>query len=107
MIITTTPNVEGKQIAEYKQVVFGEVVAGSNFIRDFFAGITDILGGRSGAYESKITRARQEALEEMQKNAQRLGANAIVGVEVNYTSINGDGKSMFMIVASGTAVVVR
>ncbi|URH78074.1 YbjQ family protein [Pasteurella multocida] len=106
MLITTTPSIEGKQIIEYKEVVFGEVVAGSNFIRDFFAGITDI-GGRSGAYESKIARARKEALEELQQQAKRLGANAVVGVEVNYTSINGEGKSMFMIVASGTAVVVR
>ncbi|HDR1105162.1 TPA: YbjQ family protein [Pasteurella multocida] len=107
MLITTTPSIEGKQIIEYKEMVFGEVVAGSNFIRDFFAGITDIIGGRSGAYESKIARARKEALEELQQQAKRLGANAVVGVEVNYTSINGEGKSMFMIVASGTAVVVR
>ncbi|MFK3619572.1 YbjQ family protein [Pasteurella multocida] len=107
MLITTTPSIEGKQIIEYKEVVFGEVVAGSNFIRDFFAGITDIIGGRSGAYESKIARARKEALEELQQQAKRLAANAVVGVEVNYTSINGEGKSMFMIVASGTAVVVR
>ncbi|MDH3002091.1 YbjQ family protein [Pasteurella multocida] len=107
MLITTTPSIEGKHIIEYKEVVFGEVVAGSNFIRDFFAGITDIIGGRSGAYESKIARARKEALEELQQQAKRLGANAIVGVEINYTSINGEGKSMFMIVASGTAVVVR
>ncbi|AWB52545.1 YbjQ family protein [Pasteurella multocida] len=107
MLITTTPSIEGKQIIEYKEVVFGEVVAGSNFIRDFFAGITDIIGGRSGAYESKIARARKEALEELQQQAKRLGANAVVGIEVNYTSINGEGKSMFMIVASGTAVVVR
>ncbi|HHT7629360.1 YbjQ family protein [Pasteurella multocida] len=107
MLITTTPSIEGEQIIEYKEVVFGEVVAGSNFIRDFFAGITDIIGGRSGAYESKIARARKEALEELQQQAKRLGANAVVGVEVNYTSINGEGKSMFMIVASGTAVVVR
>ena len=104
MIITTTPHIEGKQIVEYKQLVFGEVVAGSNFIRDFFA---DIIGGRSGMYESRITKSRKEALDEMQKNAQALGANAVVGVEVNYTTITSDAKSMFMIVASGTAVVVR
>ena len=107
MIITTTPHIEGKQIVEYKQLVFGEVVAGSNFIRDFFAGITDIIGGRSGMYESRITKSRKEALDEMQKNAQALGANAVVGVEVNYTTITSDAKRMFMIVASGTAVVVR
>ena len=92
MIITTTNTIEGKQIIEYKQLVFGEVVAGSNFIRDFFAG---------------ITKARKEALEELEKNAAALGANAVVGVEVNYTTITSDSKSMFMIVASGTAVVAR
>jgi len=72
-----------------------------------FAGITDIIGGRSGMYESRITKSRKEALDEMQKNAQALGANAVVGVEVNYTTITSDAKSMFMIVASGTAVVAR
>ena len=107
MIITTTNTIEGKQVIEYKQLVFGEVVAGSNFIRDFFAGITDIIGGRSGMYESRITKARKEALEELEKNAAALGANAVVGVEVNYTTITSDSTSMFMIVASGTAVVVR
>ncbi|MGQ0286541.1 YbjQ family protein [Pasteurellaceae bacterium 22721_9_1] len=106
MIVTTTPNIEGKQIIEYKQMVFGEVVAGANFIRDFLASVTDVFGGRAGAYESKITRGRLDAIEEMKQHAQKLGANAIVGVEVNYASIDG-GKSMFMIVASGTAVVVR
>ena len=107
MIITTANTIEGKQIVEYKQLVFGEVVAGSNLIRDFFAGITDIIGGRSGMYESRITKARKEALEELEKNAAALGANAVVGVEVNYTTITSDSKSMFMIVASGTAVVAR
>ena len=97
MIITTTNHIEGKQIVEYKQVVFGEVVAGSNIIRDFFAGITDIIGGRSGMYESRITRGRQEALAELEQNAAKLGANAVVGVEVNYASIGGDSKSMFKI----------
>ena len=107
MIITTTNHIDGKQIIEYKQVVFGEVVAGANIFRDFIAGITDIIGGRSGVYENRITRGRQEALEEMERNAAALGANAIVGVEVNYATIDSGSKSMFMIVASGTAVVVR
>ena len=101
MLITTTNSIEGKQIVEYKELVFGEIIAGSNFIRDFFAGITDFIGGRSGAYESRLSRGREEAL------AEKLGANAIVGVEVNYTTITSESKSMFMIVASGTAVVVR
>ena len=105
MIVTTTPNVEGKQIVEYKQVVFGEVIAGANFMRDFFAGITDVSGGRSSVYERRISRARQDALKELEEKAYALGANAIVGVEVNYTPVGT--KSMFMVIASGTAVVVR
>ena len=87
MIITTTPNIEGKQIVEYKQVVFGEVIAGANFIRDFFAAITDVIGGRSSVYERRISRARQDALKELEEKAYALGANAIVGVEVNYTTV--------------------
>ena len=100
MIITTTPNIEGKQIVEYKQVVFGEVIAGANFIRDFFA-----IGGRSSVYERRISRARQDALKELEEKAIALGANAVVGVEINYATVSN--KSMFMVIASGTAVVVR
>lgn len=106
MIITTTPTIEGKQIVEYKGLVFGEVVSGANFIRDFLAGITDIIGGRSGAYESKLNGARKEALEELAKEAQKVGANAVVGVSMEYQSMGGD-KGMFIVVATGTAVVVR
>lgn len=107
MIITTTPNIEGKQIVEYKQVVFGEVIAGANFIRDFFAAITDVIGGRSSVYERRISRARQDALKELEEKAIAiaLGANAVVGVEINYATVSN--KSMFMVIASGTAVVVR
>ena len=105
MIVTTTPNVEGKQIVEYKQVVFGEVIAGANFMRDFFAGITDVIGRRSSVYERRISRARQDALKELEEKANALGANAIVGVEINYATVSN--KSMFMVIASGTAVVVR
>ncbi|EIJ70410.1 MULTISPECIES: YbjQ family protein [Pasteurellaceae] len=107
MIVTTTPNIDGKQIVEYKGLVFGEVVAGSNFVRDFFASFTDFFGGRSGAYEARLAKGRQEALDELQENARKLGADAVIGVEVNYTSITSESKSMFMIVASGTAVVTR
>ena len=102
MIITTTQQIEGKQIVEYKQIVFGEVVAGANFIRDFFASITDVIGGRSTVYERRLARAREDALEEIQEKAKALGANA---VEINYTTVGV--KSMFMVIASGTAVVVR
>ncbi|AIZ78711.1 YbjQ family protein [Actinobacillus equuli subsp. equuli] len=106
MIITTTPTIEGHQITEYKGLVFGEVVSGANFIRDFFASITDVIGGRSGAYESKLNSARQEALAELEKEAKRVGANAVVGVSMEYQSMGGD-KGMFIVVATGTAVVIR
>lgn len=105
MIITTTNNIEGRQIVDYKGIVFGEVVAGANIIRDFFASITDFLGGRSGAYESRLNSARQDALNELQKEAQRFGANAVVGVDISYQSMGS--KDMFIVVASGTAVVIR
>lgn len=106
MIVTTTPTIDGKQIVEYKGLVFGEVVSGANFIRDFLAGITDIIGGRSGAYESKLNSARREALDELEKEAKKVGANAVVGVSMEYQSMGGD-KGMFIVVATGTAVVIR
>jgi len=105
MIVTTTPNVEGKQIVEYKQVVFGEVIAGANFMRDFFAGITDVIGGRSSVYERRISRARQDALKELEEKAHALGANAIVGVDIDYETV-GQNSSMLMVAVSGTAVVI-
>lgn len=106
MIITTTPNIENHQIVEYKGLVFGEVVSGANFIRDFLAGITDVIGGRSGAYESKLNSARKEALQELEKEAKKVGANAVVGVSMEYQSMGGD-KGMFIVVATGTAAVIR
>ncbi len=106
MIITTTPNIENHQIVEYKGLVFGEVVSGANFIRDFLADITDVIGGRSGAYESKLNSARKEALQELEKEAKKVGANAVVGVSMEYQSMGGD-KGMFIVVATGTAVVIR
>ena len=106
MIITTTPNIENHQIVEHKGLVFGEVVSGANFIRDFLAGITDVIGGRSGAYESKLNSARKEALQELEKEAKKVGANAVVGVSMEYQSMGGD-KGMFIVVATGTAVVIR
>ena len=104
MIITTTPNIENQQIVAYKGLVFGEVVSGANFIRDFLAGITDVVGGRSGAYESKLNSARKEALQELEKEAKKVGTNAVVGVSMEYQSMCGD-KGMFIVVATGTAVV--
>jgi uncharacterized protein YbjQ (UPF0145 family) len=100
MIVTTTPSVEGYSIAEYKGIVTGEAILGANVFRDLFAGITDILGGRSKAYEEELAKARQTALAEMQDRARELGANAVVGVDLDYEVIN----NMLMVSASGTAV---
>ena len=100
MIVTTTNNVEGYQIADYKGIVTGEAIMGANIVRDLFASITDIIGGRSGAYESKLADARETALAEMQEKARGLGANAVVGVDIDYEVIG----QMLMVAASGTAV---
>ena len=103
MIVTTTPSVEGYQIAEYKGIVVGEAIMGANIVRDMFAGITDIIGGRSGAYESKLQDARETAFHELEQRARALGANAVVGVDLDYEVV---GQSMLMVSASGTAVVI-
>ena len=102
MIITTTPSVEGYQIADYKGIVVGEAILGANVFRDIFAGITDIIGGRSGAYEQELGRARAVALQELEERAAAVGANAVVGVDLDYEVIN----NMLMVSASGTAVVL-
>lgn len=104
MIITSTPTIEGHSIREYKGLVFGEVVSGSNFVRDFIAGITDVIGGRSGVYESKLNSARRDALKELEAEARKLGANAVVGVDFDYQTLGT--KEMFIVVATGTAVVI-
>ncbi len=106
MIITTTPSIEGKTIVEYKGIVFGEVVSGVNFVKDFAAGITNFLGGRSNSYEGELIDARENALRELQQRASSLGANAVVGVDVDY-EVLGTGNNMLMVTASGTAVVVQ
>ena len=103
MIVTTTPNIEGRRITQYHGIVVGEAIMGANVVRDFFASVTDIVGGRSGAYESKLQDAREVALREMQERAARLGANAVVGVDLDYEVL---GQSMLMVSASGTAVTV-
>lgn len=106
MIITTTPNVEGKQILEYKGIVFGEVISGVDFIKDFAAGLTNFFGGRSGSYEGELIEAREAALKEMEKRAESMGANAIVGIDIDYETL-GQGGNMLMVTASGTAVVTE
>lgn len=104
MIVTTTPQIEGKRITEYKGVVFGEVISGVDFIRDFAAGITNFLGGRSGSYEEELIKAREQAMYEMQSRATQMGANAVVGVDIDY-EVLGSNNGMLMVTASGTAVV--
>ncbi|WP_425044263.1 YbjQ family protein [Primorskyibacter sp. S87] len=103
MIVTTTHNVEGHRITEYKGIVVGEAIMGANVVRDVFASITDIVGGRSGAYESKLQDARETAIAELQDRATAKGANAVVGVDLDYEVVGG---SMLMVSASGTAVVL-
>ena len=102
--MTTTHSVEKYEIIEYKGVKIGEVIVGANIFRDIFASITDIVGGRSGAYESKLGEARQAALKELQDNAKSVGANAVVGIDLDYEVVN---QSMLMVSASGTAVVIK
>lgn len=106
MIITTTPTIEGKKIISYKGIVFGEVVAGVDFIKDFAAGISNFFGGRSGSYEGELIRAREEAISEMNNRAEKLGANAIVGIDIDY-EVLGQGNNMLMVTVSGTAVIVE
>ena len=102
MIVTTTPSVEGRRITEYKGVVFGEVIAGVNFVKDFVAGLSNFFG-RSGTYEEELINARQQALDEMEQRAAQLGADAVVGVDIDYEVLGAD-NGMLMVTASGTAV---
>ena len=104
MLITTTPNVEGKKINQYHGLVSGEAIMGANIFKDIFAGITDIIGGRSGAYEQELRKAKDIALNEMKAEAQRMGANAVVAVDLDYETISGGSGNMLMVSASGTAV---
>ena len=106
MIITTTPAIEGKRITEYKGIAFGEVITGFNFIKDFGAGLRNIVGGRSAGYEEELLKARSEALAELEQRAADMGANAVVGIDVDY-EVLGQGGNMLMVTASGTAVVAE
>ena len=106
MIVTTTPQIQGKEIIEYKGIVFGEVVAGVDFMKDFAAGLTNFFGGRSGSYEGELIKAREDALKELEQRASRLGANAVVGVDIDY-EVLGSANNMLMVITSGTAVVIR
>lgn len=103
MILTTTPSIEGKSIREYRGIVTGEAILGANIFKDFFAGIRDVVGGRSVAYEEELRKARELALKEMADAARQQGGNAVVGVDLDYEVV-GTGGSMLMVSASGTAV---
>lgn len=106
MDITTTPSLEGRRIVRYLGVVAGEAIMGANVFKDLFAGVRDIVGGRSGTYERELQRARDIALDELEQRARALGANAVVGVDLDY-EVLGQGNSMLMVSASGTAVVAE
>jgi uncharacterized protein YbjQ (UPF0145 family) len=105
MLLTTTPSVEGRPVQKYLGIVSGEAIIGANAFRDLFARVRDVVGGRSGAYESVLIDARKDALEELTAAAQKLGANAVVGVDIDY-EVLGQDNGMLMVTASGTAVVI-
>lgn len=105
MLVTTTPNIEGKRIRDYYGLVSGEAILGANIFKDFFAGIRDIVGGRSAAYEKELRKAKDVAVQEMCQQAQALGANAVIAVDLDYETIGSSGGgNMLMVTASGTAV---
>ena len=105
MLLTTTPNIEGRKITQYLGVVSGEAVIGANIFRDLFAKVRDIVGGRSGAYENVLASARQQALEDMDAAAAKMGANAVIGIDLDYEVV-GETGSMLMVTATGAAVVI-
>ena len=104
MILTTTPTVEGKMVKRYLGLVAGEAIMGANIVRDLFASITDIVGGRSGAYEEKLAQARQISIDEMENKAMSLGANAVIGIDIDYEVVR---EGMLMVTSSGTAVFLE
>ena len=106
MLVTTTPIIEGKRIIHFYGIVSGETIIGANVFRDFLAGIRDFVGGRSGAYEEVLRQAKETAIKEMEEQAARLGANAVIGVDLDYETVGGSG-SMLMVTATGTAVVIE
>jgi uncharacterized protein YbjQ (UPF0145 family) len=106
MIVTTTPSIEGKAVEEYLGIVMGEAIIGANIIKDLFAAVRDIVGGRAKAYEDALRAARQEALREMANRAAELGADAVIGVDIDY-EVLGKAGSMLMVTSAGTAVKVR
>lgn len=105
MLLTTTPTIEGRPISQYLGVVTGETIIGANVLKDFMASITDFFGGRSGSYENVLREAKDSAMKEMSQRAQAMGANAVVGIDLDYETV-GANSSMLMVTCSGTAVVI-
>lgn len=105
MLLSTTPTIEGRPITQYIGIVTGETIIGANVIKDFMANITDFFGGRSGSYETVLREAKDSALKEMSQRAQAMGANAVVGIDLDYETVGASG-SMLMVTCSGTAVVI-
>ena len=103
MLLTTTPNIQGREITQYFGIVSGETIIGANLFKDFFAGIRDIVGGRASSYESVLREAKESALQEMSDQAARMGANAVIGIDLDYETVGANG-SMLMVTAAGTAV---
>ena len=103
MLLTTTPNIQGREITQYFGIVSGETIIGANLFKDFFAGIRDIVGGRASSYESVLREAKESALQEMSDQAARMGANAVIGIELDFETVGANG-SMLMVTAAGTAV---
>lgn len=107
MIITTTDSVDGRTVSGYLGVVAGEAVMGTNIFRDFFASVRDVVGGRAGSYEKVLKDAKNEAIEDMTEEARKLGADAVIGVDLDYEVVGGDNKTMLIVSANGTAVKFR
>ena len=107
MIITTTDGVDGRSVTDYLGIVSGEAVLGTNILRDFMASIRDVIGGRSSGYEEELRKAKEAAIAEMEEDARRLGANAVVGVDLDYEHLGGGSRSMLMVTANGTAVRIE
>ena len=103
MLLTTTPNIQGREITQYFGIVSGETIIGANLFKDFFAGIRDIVGGRASSYESVLREAKERALQEMSDQAARMGANAVIGIDLDFETVGANG-SMLMVTAAGTAV---
>jgi uncharacterized protein YbjQ (UPF0145 family) len=104
MILTTTDSIDGQKIVQYLGIISADVVMGTNFMRDFFASVRDVVGGRSGSYEKVFTEAKQEALDDLAEKAKSMGANAVIGIDLDYEIIGGDQKTLLMVTANGTAV---